>query len=546
MTLAVEVRLLTGRYVATRFNTRDEIEWPPHPARLYFSAVAAWADGGAGDDERRCLQWWEQMAPPSITCSWGAGSWSERSRVTHYVPDNDVRGVLSRDLSGIYSSLLESDSWDLADTRLRRQRERLQTKAVTDSAKAATSGAAPAGAVGVLPERRGRQARTYPTVIPDDDRVVYAWEEGDASSSEAEVLDRVLARVSRLGHSSSMVSVRVVAAAPSPTLVPSAGGSLVLRVTADGQLASLESQYHSHQGVEPRTLATGFQAYAPARQASEPTPSSVWAERWSLLELDAVGDGQSRPRYAIQATLPIARAVRASLMRWSADPPSELISGHPPGGTGPTERPHLAVVPLPFVGHPHATGLVQGVALLLPAGADPGDLGDAVGRWLRPGDECGDGRLVLGERGAARVRLVDTARASLSCRPFRWVGPARRWVSVTPVALDRNPGQLGDRDPSRRDRAVAAAEETVARACEAIGLPAPSTVTVTAGPLVAGSLPAKRFPSYATRGGRLQRVLVHVAVEFPVPVRGPVLLGAGRYLGYGLCYPLDARVEDDR
>ena len=38
--LAIEVTFLTGRYVATAYNTRTESEWPPHPARL-FSALAA-------------------------------------------------------------------------------------------------------------------------------------------------------------------------------------------------------------------------------------------------------------------------------------------------------------------------------------------------------------------------------------------------------------------------------------------------------------------------------------------------------------------------
>ena len=34
------------------------------------------------------------------------------------------------------------------------------------------------------------------------------------------------------------------------------------------------------------------------------------------------------------------------------------------------------------------------------------------------------------------------------------------------------------------------------------------------------------------------RQQVHVIIEFDVEVEGPVLLGAGRYRGYGLCKPL--------
>ena len=36
---------------------------------------------------------------------------------------------------------------------------------------------------------------------------------------------------------------------------------------------------------------------------------------------------------------------------------------------------------------------------------------------------------------------------------------------------------------------------------------------------------------------RSPRPLTHAEVEFPVPVRGPVLIGAGRYSGYGTCRP---------
>ena len=37
------------------------------------------------------------------------------------------------------------------------------------------------------------------------------------------------------------------------------------------------------------------------------------------------------------------------------------------------------------------------------------------------------------------------------------------------------------------------------------------------------------------------RSLVHAVVRFPQPVRGPVVLGAGRFVGLGLCLPLDRR-----
>ncbi len=57
--LAIEVRLLTGRYAATAFDDRRRAEWPPHPTRLYSALAAACLetiDNGAQarDVERRC------------------------------------------------------------------------------------------------------------------------------------------------------------------------------------------------------------------------------------------------------------------------------------------------------------------------------------------------------------------------------------------------------------------------------------------------------------------------------------------------------------
>ena len=55
-------------------------------------------------------------------------------------------------------------------------------------------------------------------------------------------------------------------------------------------------------------------------------------------------------------------------------------------------------------------------------------------------------------------------------------------------------------------------------------------------PLVPGS-PHSRSFHVKPRTGRPPRPLTHAEVEFPVKVRGPVLIGAGRYAGYGVCRP---------
>lgn len=544
--LAVQVELLTGRYVATRFNDRNRAEWPPHPARLFSAAVAAWADADDPDErERAALRWWEEQGEPTVTCSWDPGGYSERSAVVHYVPVNDTQ-VVGRDPSTTYARLRaaiaafegaeEGDPKGLAKAEL--AAAKMRKKATEDSARAGSTGRAPASALGLLPDARVRQARVYPTVIPADDRVTYQWPDADRSSPHLPVLDRLLARIPRLGHSSSLVAVSVVDKDDEPTLVPDSGGDVRLRVASSGQLDALEAAFVAHQGSEPRVLTSLVASYRRASDEGSDPPAPILARDWMLLELtDRAGDPT---HFTICDTLAIGRAVRGALLHHAEeDPAPEILTGHVPGSekpTPPTTRPHLAVVPMPFVGHPHADGRIRAIALVLPKDLAVGErrqAESAVERWMEAG-----GELRLGARrtvNAARLPMVD---APASARPYRWCGPSRHWVSATPIALDRNPGNLRHSDIARRDAAERAAEDVIAAACVNIGLPAPIRVAIHAGPLLRGSASVRSFPKYAVLDGRIQRLLVHAAFEFGEEVSGPVLLGAGRYHGYGLCFPM--------
>ena len=124
-----------------------------------------------------------------------------------------------------------------------------------------------------------------------------------------------------------------------------------------------------------------------------------------------------------------------------------------------------------------------------------------------------------------------------SLKPRVWCGPAAVWSSVTPVALDRNPGDLRSRDPRALAQATDETIEIVCRACERIDLPRPRYVEVLPAAPWAGAVKARQFPSFPSDASRTQRVLTHVRLEFERPVAGPILLGAGRYVGLGLFRP---------
>ena len=62
--IEISVRFLGGEFVAQTHGLTSE--WPPHPARLLYSLIAAWHDGGNQPAEGDTLRWLESQEAPSI------------------------------------------------------------------------------------------------------------------------------------------------------------------------------------------------------------------------------------------------------------------------------------------------------------------------------------------------------------------------------------------------------------------------------------------------------------------------------------------------
>ena len=393
--------------------------------------------------------------------------------------------------------------------------------------------------------KRHRSEGAAPTST--EPRVVFTWPAAEASAELREALDALAGRVVRLGHSSSFVSLRVIDGEPreprvAPSLVPLAEGATgqderVLRVVAPGQLEALCAAFGQQGDAPGRIMPATFQRYArPATAAVTRAPASAFGDEWIVL---ARVDG---PRLPSVRAVDVARAVRNALMAGHGPGAPEILSGHRPTGE-PSDRPHLAYVPLPFVGHERADGAILGIALVLPRGATGQErraVFRALDAWERAvrvdHEEAPRLPVLLGRAGKLWVERVEGEPATKALRAKAWCDESRSWASATPIALDRNPGDLRSADPHKEAAAYAEAEATVALACERIGLPRPSRVTVTPSAPLAGGDKARQFPAF--QAGGTQRVLVHATLTFDAPVRGPVLLGAGRYLGLGLLRPV--------
>lgn len=544
--LAIEIELLTGRYAATAHNDRRSAEWPPHPARFFSALVAALHDHDAPDPaEQAALQWLELQGAPSLRVDMEPRV-GRREVQDVYVPVNDItlvgdpeKGLREastrmRELSANAASPKDlKAALKLVEKEQKKLDEFLagqQTPDPDPSAKALAAAAA------LMPERRTRQVRTFPVVVPETPALAFLWPDADPTPYRA-ALEQLCARVTRLGHSSSLVRCSLTDRDIAPTLVPRDDGDVVLRVVGPGQLQRLGQAFQHHQGVESRVLPARPQRYGPpSRNAARPSlPESVFSTEWILFERVAGS------RLMSSRSADLARALRGSLIEahGSADLPATL-SGHTTNG--PTAQTHVAFVPLPFVGHEYADGALMGCALVLPrdfARDDRELLLRLVAKWEKERSDPG-GRLTLAATSLPPfiVRRVEvSAKAALD--NSRWCRASARYVTATPIALDRNPGNLRSNQDGTAQRAALEAQQCVSDACLRVVGSRPCSVEVSLAPLLPGAQHVRDFRPWPDRPGRTPRVRVHADIRFESPVRGPLLLGAGRYFGLGLCLPVE-------
>jgi len=557
--LTLEVELLTGRYAATAHDNRRRAEWPPHPARFFSALVAALHDHDPVDStERAALLWLETQPPPALDVDLDVDERVGRRDVHDvFVPVNDISVVgdvwpLVDELAKAEAALIAAEQEGNAKTRARDVKT--ASKAVATAEKKLSTFLVKAlarrdepstvelnAAVALMPERRTRQVRTFPVALPGRKTFSLIWS-ADPGAELRAALDKLCRRVTRLGHSSSLVRCAVADRDVNPTLVPAKKGDWVLRVIGAGQLARLESEFARHEAVESRVLPSLPQTYArPARCAAPEPPRSMFTDEWIIYERRAGA------RVLSSRATDVTRALRAALLEanGSAGPLPSVLSGHRSNGE-PSRAPHVAFIACPFIGHAYADGSVQGCAIV-----PPRDIGNderqsllrLIASWENR--TARDGLVELAGEDLPPLRL---ARVGVSEKqalsPWKWCRPSTRFITATPIALDRNPGNLRSSIANAANRASVEAQRLIAEACEHIGLPRPISVEINLAPLVIGAQHVREFRPWPSRPGRPARVRVHADITFDRPVRGPVILGAGRYFGLGLCLPAYGR--DDR
>jgi len=340
-----------------------------------------------------------------------------------------------------------------------------------------------------------RVDRTFPTAVPADPVVTFTWPAADDASG---VLVGLIEAVAWLGSSRSPVMCAVADAGPPAVFVPSARGDWQVRVAAHGITEALVEARFSH----PQPVSAPIAGYAAAAAPVESVPRPVSGPFSELLVRRVVAATQDAAD-----TAAVAAALRLAVLARAGDTAPAALHGHDPS------RGHAAYLALCDVAHAGARGTLRGVALALPDDVTTAEQA-ACERALRAVNP-----LLLAE-GQSPLALDDEIADLVTLSVERWVGPATDWATVTPVVIDRFPR----RGRTPRDELLA----SIANA----GLPEPAEVQLLAGPPLAGTPPGG-----AMRGEVPPGMRVHARLRFEQSIRGPMLVGRGRFRGVGLFLP---------
>lgn len=456
-------------------------EWPPSPARLFQALVAGSHLGAHGlihqPARDAALRWLEQQAPPTLVAP---SAVRQRDHLINYVPNND-------DALG-----------DNAHVR-------------TDKSLGAW-------------------------FLPGEPAVAFQWQFPEAAEDRlhADVICAMASLVTWLGR--TVDGVRAVGKVLEQPLAGEPERGRTWRpcerdggrwlAPAPGFLDLLNRRFPRSVSAEPPDFTNTRQVdYAMGDEIRCDAPIAVF----EMLRLDM----DKRLAFAPSDLRQPAGMVRNAMLQWAAsysaiaqhfgpDRIARLLQGHKSAASRErSEGGHFAVVPLPSVNPPSfsADGWIRHVALIgfgLASDADR-EMFAELSRGLH-GAPLVDNGTPRGE-----LRLL-TSREQERGLLRHFLGPAHLWRSLTPVVLTGF---------TRRGRS---AEMCLARALQqqGFGADAIESLAVFTGPIVPTAQPGR---SYRVRGYLAMTPRVHAEVIFRRSVRGPLVVGRGRFAGFGLFVP---------
>lgn len=473
--------------------------WPPEPARVFQALVA-----GAGprqdlpNDAQEALRWLESLPAPIIHAPWARRG----QKVQMFVPHNDL------DTKG-------GDPNQVSEIRV--------GKVV--------------------------QPWLFDARVP----ISYLWTFNSDPESEKQAtrIQEIAQGLYQLGRGVDMASAQTkilstpeafdsIRTAPGEMLRPSVRGlqgaifeqTCLLDTPVPGTFASLTARY-----------AATAQRFGVDKSQKKAVPTFTQPPAAEFVSV-AYGSGRARVLFDLrnpledgkfvpwrqQFTAALVRRIRdLAIERLVAALPKErktdienaLLGRVVDGRTIPAEH-RVRIIPLPSIGHEHVDRSIRRILLDIPAEC-PVNLEDIC--WAF------SGLSVIGAETGEEFALLVAAENTDMLEHYGFDNQSlRRWRTVTPMVLGEQYGLRGP-IPEKLETAIADALRH-----EGVGA-RPVIVHAQRMPFEKNGMEAARFADQESHRFSELR-LWHVDVTLDRPIRGPLLLGDGRYFGLGLLAPL--------
>ncbi len=456
-------------------------EWPPSPYRLFQALVAGAARAGKLDTLRESFLWLESLAPPLIV----APPTRTGQVITHFVPNND------------------------GDKKPNRQ-DRLTGKSF------------------------------QPTIMLDEPSIHYLWQYESAAREITGIIDAARSLICLgLGIDMAFAEARLITE-DDITSIPGIrwvhklgvfreGG--MLRVPTVGSLDDLDRSHQSAFGrfgtddvLRPVQKPTAFDRIL---YCSSERPIGRPYQLFTLRNADDEFSRQSQAKLIHVAGMVRHAAIRA-LKEY---PPPGLVNpekwvesfvaGHHDGNG---DHRQLSYVPLPSVGHDHADCEIRRVMITAPFREDANlaHLAEQLDGNQLEREGGGDAPILQRLHGDGVTRQYTRKSAT--------------WATVTPIIL---PGH-DDHKPEKTEKLLKTAlrQSGIEQACEFTWSAVPNAEFKHA--LPAYSHDRQGRPIGYFRPNHLAGLTaVHARLKFVCCIPGPIVIGAGRHCGFGLCAAVD-------
>ncbi len=479
---------LTDRAVARAYHKGKNAtfpEWPVHPDRVFQALVASWGNLGEPPEGTKALEWIEEQESPAL---FAPENKIIPEEYTVFVPTNDKEELPKKRVPRNFPSVL-------------------------------------------LPQHSACQEKG------ESSSCALIWENANPSEEILRAIEKLCDGVTHIGHSRSLVYLRITHNPPESNWRPATealGNGEPLRVPHKGRLKDLCEAYAGGGEKWQRPPEAPYKRYI--RVESHSSDLEIYQGNFAsrLIILRKIqGTSLSLPQ-----TLIFTAALRGVLLKNAEPLAREIISGHDENGT-PTKRPHVAYFPLPFVGNAHADGHIMGFALAIPkelSWEKENALWKSLAKAMNDDETL---HLFAGSAGDCSLTLENSPLPKIpqALREKTWCSStstfSTTWSTATPFVLDKLP-------PRRHKNLDQWTAQEICSACKIQNLPEPEEISFSHVSWLKGVPQAGDFPLLKRKDGR-KRWHTHVKIVFSetTPLKGPLILGSGRFQGYGIFKPIN-------